>query len=92
METLKNILREIDDSVDYEKETGLITDRILDSFGVISLVSELEAAFDIRIIFFCFSYLFRNFRSGNPKALSPAANPVSNAIFVIKLSFLFHTV
>ncbi|HIW83489.1 MAG TPA: acyl carrier protein [Candidatus Dorea gallistercoris] len=49
METLKNILREIDDSVDYEKETGLITDRILDSFGVISLVSELEAAFDIRI-------------------------------------------
>ena len=49
MEKLKNILREIDDSVDYEKETGLITDRILDSFGVISLVSELEAAFDIRI-------------------------------------------
>lgn len=49
METLKNILREIDDSVDYEKETGLITDRILDSFGVISLVGELEAAFDIRI-------------------------------------------
>lgn len=49
MDKILEILREIDDSVDYEKETGLITDRILDSFGVISLVSELEAAFDIRI-------------------------------------------
>lgn len=44
-----NILREIDDSIDYEKEKALIDDRLLDSFGVITLVSELEDAFDIVI-------------------------------------------
>ena len=38
METLMNILREIDDSIDYEKEQALIDDRLLDSFGVITLV------------------------------------------------------
>ena len=49
METLMNILREIDDSIDYEKEQALIDDRLLDSFGVITLVAELEDAFDISI-------------------------------------------
>lgn len=49
METLMKILKEIDGSVDYEKEQALISDRILDSFGVITLVSELEEAFDIQI-------------------------------------------
>lgn len=49
METLMQILKEIDGSVDYEKEQALISDRILDSFGVITLVSELEEAFDIQI-------------------------------------------
>ena len=49
METLMNILREIDDSIDYEKEQALIDDRLLDSFGVITLVAELEDAFDIVI-------------------------------------------
>ena len=44
-----NILREIDDSIDYEKEQALIDDRLLDSFGVITLVAELEEAFDIEI-------------------------------------------
>ena len=42
-------LREQDDTVDFEKETGLITNRILDSFEIINLVSDLEDAFDIRI-------------------------------------------
>lgn len=49
METLMQILKKIDGSVDYEKEQALISDRILDSFGVITLVSELEEAFDIQI-------------------------------------------
>ena len=47
MEKLMNILMEIDDSIDYENEKALIDDRLLDSFGVITLVSELEDAFDI---------------------------------------------
>ena len=49
MEKLMNILMEIDDSIDYEKEKALIGGRILDSFGVITLVSELEEAYDIDI-------------------------------------------
>ena len=42
METLLEILNDID-------ETALIDDRILDSFGVISLISELEDQFEIEI-------------------------------------------
>ena len=49
MEKLMNILMEIDDSIDYENEKALIDGRLLDSFGVITLVSELEDAYDIEI-------------------------------------------
>lgn len=49
MEKLMNVLREIDDSIDYENEKALIDGRILDSFGVITLVSELEDAYGIEI-------------------------------------------
>lgn len=49
MDVLMNILTELDDSIAWEKEEALIDDRILDSFGVISLVSELEEAFSIEI-------------------------------------------
>lgn len=49
MEKLLEILEEIDDSIDWEQEEALIDDHILDSLGVISLISELEDAFDIEI-------------------------------------------
>ena len=49
METLLEILNDIDDTVDWENETALIDDRILDSFGVISLISELEDQFEVEI-------------------------------------------
>lgn len=49
MEALMNILIEIDESIDWKKEKSLIDGRILDSFGVISLISELEETFDIEI-------------------------------------------
>ena len=49
MNELLEILNEIDDTIDYETETGLIDDHLLDSFASISLVSELEDAFDISI-------------------------------------------
>ncbi len=49
MEDLLRILNEIDDSIDWENEAALIDDRLLDSFGVISLVSELEDEFDIEL-------------------------------------------
>lgn len=49
MNELLDILNEIDDTIDYENETKLIDDHLLDSFSIISLVSELEDAFDISI-------------------------------------------
>ena len=49
METILEILMEIDDSIDYEEEKALIDDHLLDSFAIITLVSELEDAFDISI-------------------------------------------
>ena len=49
MNELLEILNEIDDTIDYETETGLIDDHLLDSFAIISLVSELEDANDISI-------------------------------------------
>lgn len=49
MNELLEILNEIDDTIDYETETGLIDDHLLDSFAIISLLSELEDAFDISI-------------------------------------------
>ena len=49
MKKLMEILMELDDSIDWENETALIDERILDSFGVISLISELEEQFYIEI-------------------------------------------
>lgn len=49
METLLEILEGIDDSINWENEIALIDNRILDSFGVITLVGELEDAFGIDI-------------------------------------------
>lgn len=44
-----NILNGIDDSIDWENEKALIDQRLLDSFGVITLVSELEDQFSVEI-------------------------------------------
>jgi acyl carrier protein len=49
MEKLLEILEDIDDSIDFENETALIDDHLLDSFGIISLVGELEEGYDISI-------------------------------------------
>lgn len=49
MDTLINILEEIDSSIVWDQENALIDERMLDSFDIISLVSEMEAAFDIEI-------------------------------------------
>ena len=46
---INEILMEQDDSINYEEEKHLIDDRILDSFAIISLISDLEEEFDIRI-------------------------------------------
>jgi acyl carrier protein len=49
MEELIEILEEIEPGVDYENCTTLIDDNYLDSLAIISLVAEIEEAFDVQI-------------------------------------------
>ena len=49
MEKILEILRSIRDDIDYENETKLIDDGILDSFDIVSIVGELCDAYDITI-------------------------------------------
>ncbi len=49
MDKLMSILEEIDDSIDWVNNKHLIDDRIMDSFMVISLISELSDEFNIDI-------------------------------------------
>lgn len=49
MNELLEILNDIDDSIDWKNEEGLIDRHLLDSFGVITLVSELEDTFLIEV-------------------------------------------
>lgn len=48
-EQILEILNDINEDVDYETETALIDDGVLDSFDIVSLVSELNSCFDINI-------------------------------------------
>ena len=44
-----NILKSMDDSVDYGSETKLIDDKVIDSLTLTALISELESEFNIEI-------------------------------------------
>lgn len=48
-EQLMEILEEIRPDVDFENEKQLITDGILDSFDIVSLVGALNDEFDLEI-------------------------------------------
>lgn len=48
-ETLVDILTDLRPDVDFENETNLISGGILESFDIVSLVSELTDEFDITI-------------------------------------------
>lgn len=49
MEQLLEILKAIRPDVAFENETTLIDDGILDSFDVVSIISELDDAFGVQI-------------------------------------------
>ncbi len=49
MNELLEILEDIQPDADYETCNTLIDDGILDSFAILSIVSELEDTFDIQI-------------------------------------------
>lgn len=49
METLLNILSELHPDVDFQTETGLIDNKVLDSFDIVTIVAEIDAEFDVQI-------------------------------------------
>ena len=49
MEKLIQIIQEIRPDIDFENETGLIDEGLLDSFDVVSIISELYDAFGVQI-------------------------------------------
>ncbi|MDL2205995.1 acyl carrier protein [Eubacteriales bacterium OttesenSCG-928-N13] len=49
MDQLMKILEEARPDLDFAKETKLIDDAILDSFDIISIVSEINDVFDINV-------------------------------------------
>lgn len=49
MDDILEILSDVCPEVDFAHETHLIDDSVLDSFDIITIVSELNEAFDIEI-------------------------------------------
>ena len=49
MEKLLDILNQIRSDIDYESEKTLVDDGVLDSFDIVSIVSELSMEYDIDI-------------------------------------------
>lgn len=48
-ETLLSILKDLHPEIDFESETALVTDGVLDSFDIVSLVAEINSEFDITV-------------------------------------------
>lgn len=49
LETIIEILQDLHEDVDFENENKLIDKKILDSFDIVTLISELSNEFDITI-------------------------------------------
>lgn len=49
MEKLLELLKGVRPDVDFENETALIDDGILDSFDVVSIISEIDDTFGVQI-------------------------------------------
>lgn len=49
MDELLEILNEINPDIDYENESALVDDRLLDSLDIVTLISEINDRFDIAI-------------------------------------------
>lgn len=49
MEKLLELLKGVRPDLDFENETALIDDGLLDSFDVVSIISEIDEAFGVQI-------------------------------------------
>ncbi|MCI6654916.1 MAG: acyl carrier protein [Clostridium sp.] len=48
-EIIREMLQELHEDVDFDKETKLVDGKVLDSFDLVTLVAELSDEFDIEI-------------------------------------------
>ena len=49
MEALLDILNELHPEVDFETEEGLIDNKVLDSFDIVTIVAEIDSEYDVQI-------------------------------------------
>ena len=49
MDKLLELLKQVRPDVDFDKETSLVEDGVLDSFDVVSIISELDTAFGVQV-------------------------------------------
>ncbi|OJF75894.1 MAG: acyl carrier protein [Treponema sp. CETP13] len=49
MDKLLKLLSEVNDSVDFENETKLVDDGLIDSFDIIQIISSIDDEYDISI-------------------------------------------
>ena len=49
LSTIIEILQDLHEDVDFESETRLVDGKILDSFDIVTLISELSNEFDVTI-------------------------------------------
>ncbi len=49
MEALLDILQQLHPEVDFDTEEGLIDNKILDSFDIVTIVAEIDAEYDVQI-------------------------------------------
>ena len=49
MDTLLEILSDLHPDIDFETEENLIDDKILDSFDIVTIISEINEQFDVVI-------------------------------------------
>ena len=49
MEQLLDILKQLHPDVDFESETDLIGDEILDSLDIVTLITEINCTFDVSV-------------------------------------------
>lgn len=60
-EIIREMLQELHEDVDFDKEQALVDGKVLDSFDLITLVSELSEEFDIEIT--AEDFIEKNFNS-----------------------------
>lgn len=49
MEQLIELLKNVNDTIDYENETGFLSKNLLDSIDITELIAQLEETYDIEI-------------------------------------------